>query len=69
MCLSLCLYSALLLGILYLFLGAFVVVFRDNHGFNYWQAGLTFLGMGVGIMLASLSDPLWHKNYNRLVRQ
>lgn len=69
MCLSLYLYSALLLGILYLFFEAFVVVFRGNHGFNDWQAGLTFLGMGVGIMLASLSDSLWRKNYNRLVCQ
>lgn len=69
MCLSLCLYSAILLGILYLFFGAFVVVFRGNHDFNDWQVGLTFLGIGVGIMLASLSDPLWRKNYNRLIRQ
>ena len=34
MALILDLYSALLLGILYLFFGAFPLVFMNNHGFN-----------------------------------
>ncbi|KAM4062962.1 major facilitator superfamily protein [Hirsutella rhossiliensis] len=34
MCLNLCIFSALLLGILYLFFGAFPLVFGTNHGFN-----------------------------------
>lgn len=69
MCLSLDIYSALLLGILYLFFGSFVLVFRNNHGFNSWECGITFLGLGGGIIVAILSDPLWRRNYQRLVRQ
>lgn len=48
MCLNLCLFSAVLLGILYLFFGAFELVFTENHGFNLWQVGLSFLGLLVG---------------------
>ena len=67
MCLNLCLYSAILLGVLYLFFGAFVVVFRDNHGFELWQIGLTFTGLLIGQVLAIMTDPFWNKNYLRLV--
>ena len=68
MCLNLCLFSAILLGVLYLFFGAFEIVFEDNHGFNLWQVGLTFTGLLVGIIIAVASDPLWHRNYVRLVQ-
>ena len=68
MCLNLCIFSALLLGILYLWFGAFALVFRDNHGFSLWQVGLTFLGLFVGIAIGISTDPLWHRNYIRLVK-
>lgn len=68
MCLNLCLFSAILLGVLYLFFGAFEVVFEENHGFELWQIGLTFSGLLVGQLIAIGTDPLWHKNYLRLVR-
>lgn len=67
MCLCLCLYSALLLGILYLFFGAFPLVFSTNHDFELWQTGLTFFGFMVGLFLAAATNPLWYKNYLRLV--
>ncbi|KAG0645429.1 Efflux pump atB ame [Hyphodiscus hymeniophilus] len=67
MCLCLCLYSALLLGILYLFFGAFGLVFGTNHDFNLWQIGLSFLGLLVGIVIGALTNPFWFKNYLRLV--
>ncbi|KAI4231748.1 MAG: hypothetical protein LQ349_005415 [Xanthoria aureola] len=67
MCLNLCLFSALLLGVLYLFFGAFPIVFEATHQFNLWQVGLTFSGLFVGIAIAVGSDPLWHRNYERLV--
>ena len=67
MCLNLCIFSALLLGVLYLFFGAFEVVFEDNHGFNLWQIGLTFTGILVGELLALCTDPFWHRNYQRLI--
>lgn len=69
MCLNLCLFSVLLLGVLYLFFGAFEIVFRDNHGFELWQIGLTFSNLLVGQLLAISTDPFWHKNYLRLARK
>lgn len=59
MCLCLSLYSALLLGILYLFFGAFPLVFQKQYGMNLWQIGLTFLGIIVGMIFAAASTPIW----------
>ena len=67
MCLNFCLFSATLLGVLYLFSGAFEVVFTDNHSFELWQVGPSFSGLLVGQLPASATDPLWHNNYLRLV--
>lgn len=69
MVLNLCLFSAILLGVLYLFFGAFEIVFTNNHGFELWQVGLSFTGLLVGQLLAIASEPLWHNNYLRLVRR
>lgn len=69
MCLNLCLYSAILLGILYLFFGAFPLVFRVNHGFNQWQIGLSFLGIGLGMIAGTVTDPLWHRIRDRLIHK
>ncbi|KAJ5234354.1 uncharacterized protein N7469_003522 [Penicillium citrinum] len=68
MCLNLCIFSAILLGILYLFFGAFQLVFSNVYGFSLWQRGLCFLGLFVGMVMAILSDPLWRRNYMRLER-
>lgn len=68
MCLNLCLFSAILLGILYLFFGAFPVVFEDNHGFTLSQTGLSFLGIFVGMIAGCCTDPFFQKNYKRLIR-
>jgi hypothetical protein len=67
MCLNLCLFSAILLGVLYLFFGAFAVVFRNNYGFGLSGIGLSFLGIFVGMVAGICTDPFWHKNYIRLV--
>lgn len=66
MCLSLCIYSAILLGIIYLFFGAFQIIFESIYGFELWQRGLSFLGLLVGMIFAMLSDPLWQWKYRRL---
>jgi len=68
MCFNLCLFSAILLGILYLFFGAFPLVFSNNHDFDLVQVGLSFLGLLFGMLAAVASDPLWHRNYVRLVK-
>lgn len=69
MVLNLCLFSAILLGILYLFFGAFGLVFQGNHGFSLSQVGLSFLGIFVGMILGACTDPFFHKNYERLIKQ
>ncbi|KKF94757.1 putative drug/proton antiporter YHK8 [Ceratocystis platani] len=69
MLLNLCIYSALLLGILYLFFGAFPQVFTATHGFNLWQNGLPFLGILGGMALAGALDPVWKRIRERLVAQ
>ena len=68
MCLNLCVFSAILLGILYLFFGAFQLVFSHVYHFGLWQCGLCFLGLFVGMAMAILTDPLWRRNYARLER-
>ncbi|KAF2124054.1 benomyl/methotrexate resistance protein [Dothidotthia symphoricarpi CBS 119687] len=69
MCLNLCILSAILLGILYLFFGAFPLVFQNNHGFSIAQTGLAFLGLLIGMLMGISTDPIWRKIYGRLVRQ
>ncbi|KAF2202938.1 MFS general substrate transporter [Delitschia confertaspora ATCC 74209] len=69
MCLNLCILSAVLLGILYLFFGAFPLVFQNNHGFTLSQTGISFLGLFVGMILGVCSDPIWRRNYSRLVQR
>uniref|UniRef100_A0A8H7NQ59 Major facilitator superfamily (MFS) profile domain-containing protein n=1 Tax=Bionectria ochroleuca TaxID=29856 RepID=A0A8H7NQ59_BIOOC len=68
MCLNLCLFSAILLGILYLFFGAFPLVFRGVYGFNLWQSGLTFLGILTGMLFAAGLDPIFRRIRLKLVK-
>ncbi|KAF4962165.1 hypothetical protein FSARC_9739 [Fusarium sarcochroum] len=69
MCLNLCLYSAILLGILYLFFGAFPLIFSNVYGFNLWQIGLSFLGIAAGLIVGIATNPIWHRVHLRLQRQ
>ncbi|KAI5807347.1 major facilitator superfamily domain-containing protein [Peziza echinospora] len=67
MVLLLCLLTALLLGILYLFFQAFPLVFGKVHHMDLQTSGLTFLGLFVGMVAGILTDPLWRKQYIKLV--
>ncbi|KAF2438008.1 MFS general substrate transporter [Karstenula rhodostoma CBS 690.94] len=69
MCLNLCILSAILLGIIYLFFGAFPLVFQNNHGFTVSQTGLAFLGLFVGMLTGITSDLFWRRRYDRLVHR
>lgn len=60
-CLCLCIYTAILLAIIYLFFGAFELVFADLHHFSLSQVGLSFLGMLVGMVSAVLVEPFCRK--------
>lgn len=69
MVLLLCIYSAILLGVLYLFFGAFPLIFTNNHSFTLWQVGLSFFGIFVGNVLGSCTDPVWHRVRSRLIER
>jgi hypothetical protein len=59
------LWTALILGLLYLLFNGFPIVFRGNHGFNLQESGMTFLGIGVGIVVGVLTQPIWRRLYER----
>ncbi|KAI0723437.1 MFS transporter [Earliella scabrosa] len=61
MALALDIWSALLLGILYLAFQAFPIIFGEVHGFNTQSVGLSFLGIGLGMMIALASQPFWNR--------
>lgn len=69
MVLNLCLFSAILLGVLYLFFGAFEIVFTTNYEFELWQVGLSFTGLLIGELVVLGTDTFWHKNYLSLVQK
>ena len=64
MALFLCIWTALLLGIIYAFFSAFPIVF-SAHGFSTTTLGLSFLGIGLGEILAVCTQPMWDKRYQR----
>ncbi|KAG8844225.1 hypothetical protein FRB96_003229 [Tulasnella sp. 330] len=64
MALALSLWSALLLGVLYLTFEAFPTrVFNAERHFNTQMSGLSFLGIGIGMLLAILTQPFWVRMY------
>ncbi|TFY64358.1 hypothetical protein EVJ58_g2689 [Rhodofomes roseus] len=68
MALLLDIWTALLLGILYLAFQAFPIIFEGKHGFSMQQTGLSFIGIGVGMIIAVGCQPLWNR-YNARVRK
>ncbi|BFZ64106.1 hypothetical protein YB2330_005245 [Saitoella coloradoensis] len=67
--LALNVYTAFLLGILYLFFQAFPLVFHVSHGFPSSCTGLAFLGIGIGMVAATLSQPYWNGLYARRAQE
>lgn len=45
-------YNAFTFSILFGYFAAYPYTFSTVYGFNVWQSGLTFLGIGVGVLLA-----------------
>ncbi|KAF8657569.1 hypothetical protein AX14_007857, partial [Amanita brunnescens Koide BX004] len=58
-------WTALLLGILYLAFQAFPFIFTTLHNFDAQSVGLSFLGMGIGTILASTTQPYWNRRFFR----
>ena len=48
--------------------GAFELVFENNHGFELWQVGLTYIGIALGMLIAIATGPLFRRHYERLVQ-
>lgn len=61
MALLLDLWNAILLGILYLAFQAFPIIFEEGHHFTIELTGLTFLGVGVGMLLGLATQPFWNR--------
>lgn len=56
-------YSAFNFGLLYAFFAAFPRVYAQFYGFDSLSTGLTFLSIGVGIILASITILLFSKKW------
>ncbi|KAJ6498747.1 major facilitator superfamily domain-containing protein [Mycena sanguinolenta] len=54
-------WNALLLGILYLMFQAFPIIFQDGHHFNVQSTGLSFLGIGIGMLIGLATQPYWNR--------
>lgn len=51
--------ASLVLGVIYLTLQAFPVIFGQVHRFNVQMTGLSFIGIGVGMCIALATQPYW----------
>lgn len=58
---TICNRTALMLGILYLAFQAFPVIFEEGHGFDIQSTGMSFLGIGLGMVLAISTQPFWNR--------
>lgn len=56
-------YSAFNFGLLYAFFAAFPYVFETEYGFDSLSTGLTFLGLGVGVIIAAIAILTFSKEY------
>jgi len=65
MALLLDIWSSLLLGILYLSFQGFPIIFGDDHGFSQEFVGLSFLGIGIGVLIVPFTQPIWNRIYRK----
>lgn len=57
------LYTAFTFSVLFAFFAAYPYTFETVYGFNTWQYGLTFLGIGLGVLLAVVTAILVNHFY------
>ncbi|KAG0644967.1 Major facilitator superfamily multidrug transporter mdrA [Hyphodiscus hymeniophilus] len=60
------LYMAIVYGTLYMFFAAIPVVFQGSRGWNEGTAGLPFVGVTIGVCLATVLSGVDNKRYMRL---
>ena len=53
--------TSTLLGIVYLTFAVFSIIFGEVHHFSQEMIGLTYLGLGLGMVLATASQPIWNR--------
>ncbi|GJN92211.1 hypothetical protein Rhopal_005241-T1 [Rhodotorula paludigena] len=68
MALVLCTWTAILLGILYMFFSAYGIVYRQ-YGFSTQIVGLTYIPLGLGVIIGGLCHPIWARYYRRKTEQ
>lgn len=56
-----CYRNSVILGILYLSFQAYPFIFGTIHGFNTQSSGMSFLGIGVGMLMAISTQPFWNR--------
>ncbi|KAM6491145.1 MFS general substrate transporter [Amanita muscaria] len=66
MALFLNIWTSLMLGILYLAFQAFPIIFMDLHGFSVESTGMSFLGIGIGMVIAWVTQPLWNRRFAKI---
>ncbi|QRV75562.1 major facilitator superfamily transporter [Ceratobasidium sp. AG-Ba] len=62
-------YAALIYGTLYGLFAAFPVVFQSGRHFTPGEGGLAFLGIGLGIVIATCLTPISNKFYYRAIEK
>lgn len=63
-------YNAFTFSVLFAFFEAYPFVFMGEYGFDIWQYGLTFLGIGVGVLLGAVGAILVDLLvYQRIVKE
>ncbi|KAJ5710060.1 hypothetical protein N7493_009652 [Penicillium malachiteum] len=58
-------YVAIVYGILYLCFVAYPIVFEDDRGWGLGMSGLSFLGIGLGVLITIACEPLIRRLINR----
>ncbi|BGP30492.1 hypothetical protein JCM10296v2_002247 [Rhodotorula toruloides] len=58
-------YAAFIYGILYLFFGAFTIIYQQERGWSPGVGGLPFISVGLGMVLAVVANVYDNKRYVR----
>lgn len=59
-------YLSIVYGTIYMFLGAFSIVYQQDRGWNAGVGGLAFLGLAVGMIMGLVYTILDNKRYKKL---
>lgn len=62
-------YISIVYGTLYALFSAFPIVFQQHRGFSPGQSGLAFIGVGVGVIMGTMTQSIQNKIYRRSMDQ